>query len=319
MAADGEGIGIVVVRDGDTLWGLSERLDVEVDALRTANKLEDDLLQPGKVLLVPPATKTVTVEEGDSLSVIAERFGVTAAAVQSANKILDPNTVYAGDVLRIPLPPKTAVLKPVGVQKGSRLSSLVKEVNEDHLRTDWWSRASTSDIDKYREEHRELLKALRYIETSNIYPAPDGDDGFSIGPLQISNDYHTDAWDSADPAGTSYQYQQVHEVEHAERTVIRYWLRYCPMALEFGDYETLARTHNGGPDFWRAVKTNTYWRKVHGTMNPFIKQKRFVDEHDSSRIFFKFDIQRLPFFSRDEEEEETSGRDSKANGKDTKQ
>ena len=42
-----------------------------------------------------------------------------------------------------------------------------------------------ADIDTYREKHRLLLNALRHVETSFIMPAPTGDDGLSIGPLQI--------------------------------------------------------------------------------------------------------------------------------------
>jgi hypothetical protein len=41
------------------------------------------------------------------------------------------------------------------------------------------------DIDNYREKHRMLLNALRHVETSFIMPAPRGDGGLSIGPLQI--------------------------------------------------------------------------------------------------------------------------------------
>lgn len=42
-----------------------------------------------------------------------------------------------------------------------------------------------ADIDNYREKHRILLNALRHVESSFIMPAPIGDGGLSIGPLQI--------------------------------------------------------------------------------------------------------------------------------------
>lgn len=54
-------------------------------------------------------------------------------------------------------------------------------------------------------------------------------------------------------------YARVDEVEHAEATAIQYWLRYCPWALDFGDYQTLARIHNGGPAFYENLKTTNYW------------------------------------------------------------
>jgi hypothetical protein len=66
-----------------------------------------------------------------------------------------------------------------------------------------------------------------------------------------------DAWwlDRLDLA----HYARVDEVDHAEQTTIQYWLRYCPWALEFGDYQTLARIHNGGPFFYENLKTTNYW------------------------------------------------------------
>ena len=42
-----------------------------------------------------------------------------------------------------------------------------------------------ADIDTYMEKHMLLLNALRHVETGLIMPAPTGDDGLSIGPLQI--------------------------------------------------------------------------------------------------------------------------------------
>lgn len=39
-----------------------------------------------------------------------------------------------------------------------------------------------------------LLNALRFVESSNHLHCPDGDNGLSIGPLQISELYHLDAW-----------------------------------------------------------------------------------------------------------------------------
>ena len=43
----------------------------------------------------------------------------------------------------------------------------------------------SADVDEYRAKHRSLLDAMRRIETSFIMPAPVGDGGLSIGPLQI--------------------------------------------------------------------------------------------------------------------------------------
>jgi hypothetical protein len=41
-----------------------------------------------------------------------------------------------------------------------------------------------------------------------------------------------------------------------------YWRRYCSAALPPGDWQTLARTHNGGPAGAGKAKTSSYWLKV---------------------------------------------------------
>ena len=45
--------------------------------------------------------------------------------------------------------------------------------------------------------------------------------------------------------------------------MLGYFMRYEPEALANGDWETLARLHNGGPN-WREklVATARYWSKV---------------------------------------------------------
>ena len=46
------------------------------------------------------------------------------------------------------------------------------------------------ELQKATPHMRHLLKAMRFVETSNRMPAPVGDGGKSIGPLQISHEYH---------------------------------------------------------------------------------------------------------------------------------
>ncbi|KAH9574298.1 hypothetical protein CY35_01G049700 [Sphagnum magellanicum] len=103
-----------------------------------------------------------------------------------------------------------------------------------------------------------LLNALRFVESSNHLHCPDGDNGLSIGPLQISELYHLDAWKHK----KAYAWILCRDLEHAENTVIAYWLKYCPDALVRGDWETLAKVHNGGPQGCAMAKTVCYWSKV---------------------------------------------------------
>ncbi|GAQ87190.1 hypothetical protein KFL_003370050 [Klebsormidium nitens] len=115
---------------------------------------------------------------------------------------------------------------------------------------------SRRELQLKRLELRPLLNALRFVESSNRVNVPDGDDGTSIGPLQISLDYHHDVWQKMHP------WEKARNIDHAEETVIQYWSIYCPKALETQDYETLAKVHNGGPNGPSAGKTTYYWSKV---------------------------------------------------------
>jgi len=49
-----------------------------------------------------PTYGTYTVVRGDTLSAIAARFNTTVAALAQLNNILNPNLIYAGQVVRVP-------------------------------------------------------------------------------------------------------------------------------------------------------------------------------------------------------------------------
>jgi len=46
--------------------------------------------------------RTYVVKPGDTLSSIADQFGVSQDAIQRANNISDPNSIEAGQTLKIP-------------------------------------------------------------------------------------------------------------------------------------------------------------------------------------------------------------------------
>eukprot|EP00245_Coleochaete_scutata_P005105 TRINITY_DN18398_c0_g1_i1.p1 TRINITY_DN18398_c0_g1~~TRINITY_DN18398_c0_g1_i1.p1 ORF type:complete len:345 (-),score=69.11 TRINITY_DN18398_c0_g1_i1:389-1423(-) len=255
----------VIVENGDTLCTLSERFGIDWRDLKAENKLKDDFIMSGEVLKVPKRTracrlktKAIVVEPGDTAWGITDKFGLTLEDLKKTNGSI-PEVLFPGDVLHLPADAveqnRILKLQPVKARpKGLPLESNAKFFDVF---------PPPKDIDEYRKTHRSFLNALRYVESSNILPAPKGDGGMSIGPLQISADYHTDAWWLS---ASKAKYEHVEDVEYAERTAINYWLRYCPWALEFGDLETLARTHNGGPSYWRAVKTSRYWRRVRNAL-----------------------------------------------------
>ena len=104
-----------------------------------------------------------------------------------------------------------------------------------------------------------------------MFPASPVDLRLILSPS--SDDYHTDAW----WLGPSHaKYEHCERIDYSERTVINYWLRYCPWSLEFGDPETLARTHNGGPSFYRyPISTAVYWYVSKETLHHCIQRHTF--------------------------------------------
>ena len=100
-----------------------------------------------------------------------------------------------------------------------------------------------------------FFRALHLVETSGRHGPILGDNGRSLGPLQISRAYFTDSR----VGGT---YEQVVDLGFARRVVSAYLQRYAPQAWAAGDVETLARVHNGGPQGATKQATVNYGKKV---------------------------------------------------------
>lgn len=98
-------------------------------------------------------------------------------------------------------------------------------------------------------------RALHLVETSGRHGPILGDNGRSLGPLQISRAYFSDSR----VGGT---YEQVVDLGFARKVVSAYLQRYAPKAWAAGDVVTLARIHNGGPAGARKASTVNYGAKV---------------------------------------------------------
>lgn len=82
----------------------------------------------------PTSTTTYTIKPGDTLSELAERNGVTVEEILAANpKIEDPDLIYSGDDLKIPVRKK----KPIPDEKHGGVKSLLIRASElkDRVRT----------------------------------------------------------------------------------------------------------------------------------------------------------------------------------------
>ncbi len=106
-----------------------------------------------------------------------------------------------------------------------------------------------------------LLKAINKVEASGVRDGKIlGDNGKALGPFQIHRIYWQDAHEFDKSLGGKYEDCQ--HWDYSVRVVHSYWRRYAPEALRKGDYETLSRVHNGGPNGTRKPATLSYWRKV---------------------------------------------------------
>lgn len=116
-----------------------------------------------------------------------------------------------------------------------------------------------NDLDTKREQLRPFLNALAYVESNNNDDAV-GDNGKAIGRYQIWNVYWKDA--VAKNWVLKGDYVRVKDRIYAERVIVAYLTRFAPDAVATNDYETLARTHNGGPNGPKKKATLRYWSRI---------------------------------------------------------
>lgn len=106
-----------------------------------------------------------------------------------------------------------------------------------------------------KSDYNKFFDALHQVESGGKSSPPDGDSGRAIGPLQIWKTYWTDA-------KMPGKYEDVRDLAYARKTVESYMKRYAPDAWKAGDWQTLARIHNGGPKGASKPATTGYWDRV---------------------------------------------------------
>ncbi|HYO89077.1 MAG TPA: LysM peptidoglycan-binding domain-containing protein [Candidatus Limnocylindrales bacterium] len=119
-----------VVQPGDNLFRIALRFNTTVQAIATANNIANpNLIFAGQTLIIPtgttpPPTPPATpgqpviyvVQPGDFLARIARQFNTTVSAIVAANNIANPNLIFPGQQLIIPVggtvPPPVATSQP---------------------------------------------------------------------------------------------------------------------------------------------------------------------------------------------------------------
>ena len=100
------------MRPGETLTRISQLYDVPVNVIVDLNDIADpDNVEVGQRLRLPEGTEIpestdapgpYIVQPGDTLSQIAVAYGVSIDDLMAANGLSDPNSIFAGQELRIP-------------------------------------------------------------------------------------------------------------------------------------------------------------------------------------------------------------------------
>lgn len=124
----------------------------------------------------------------------------------------------------------------------------------------WIASGQTTKAEEVTWSQREMLDAIRWVESSNRINVPDGDNGRAIGPYQIHRIYWLDAHEYEDELGGTYQ--DCRNRDYAERVIDAYMRRYAKEAWRIGRAEKVARVHNGGPKGHKKKATDRYWQRV---------------------------------------------------------
>lgn len=96
------GAGTVMVRDGDTVWRISERYRLPLRDIIDLNGMAPPYrLQTGQRLLLPPPNEH-KVGTGDTLTRVSRMYGVSASQIVQMNNLAQPYHLAAGQVLRLP-------------------------------------------------------------------------------------------------------------------------------------------------------------------------------------------------------------------------
>ena len=103
-----------VVRKGDTLSKIALKYGTTVNAIARLNGIRNpNLIYVGQILQIPntsnnAVTSTIdyTIQRGDTLSEIASRYGTTVNVLANLNGIRNPNRIYVGNIIKVPITTK---------------------------------------------------------------------------------------------------------------------------------------------------------------------------------------------------------------------
>ncbi|MBE6184687.1 LysM peptidoglycan-binding and 3D domain-containing protein [Heyndrickxia ginsengihumi] len=79
------------VKQGDTLWGISQKYETSINDIKEMNQLSSNMIYPSQKIVVSPNTNSsdsvYIVKAGDTLSDIADQYGVTVDQLKDWNNL----------------------------------------------------------------------------------------------------------------------------------------------------------------------------------------------------------------------------------------
>lgn len=138
-----------IVREGDNLYKIAESYSTTVEKIMMANvNVNPYNLNPGQILCIPlpkeeyPSCRTTNyyiAQEGDTFFTIGQKFGVDTEEIINANMGIEPENIYTGIILCIPVAPS-----PVCITL-SREGTRIEITNKKSGMTKTYESALTSD------------------------------------------------------------------------------------------------------------------------------------------------------------------------------
>jgi murein DD-endopeptidase MepM/ murein hydrolase activator NlpD len=117
-ASAGNGsLGLHTVRQGETVWMISQRYNLALRDVLDVNHLQPPYRLSSGDRLTLPAPQTYRVRKGDSLYTISQMFNTSASDIARLNRLQPPYNLTAGRTLRLPPKYESApVLQPVAAR-----------------------------------------------------------------------------------------------------------------------------------------------------------------------------------------------------------
>lgn len=117
---------------GDTLYGISKKLDTSVAELKKLNNLDSNNLFVGQILKIPTKlvdvgdTEVYQVQSGDTLYSIAKKYNITVDELKAINDLISDN-LSIGQLLNVPS--GLSLVNSYIVNSGDTLYSIAKKFN----------------------------------------------------------------------------------------------------------------------------------------------------------------------------------------------